>query len=110
MMFARVTTFDNMPEQQDEAMHYACEHVIPTLQRIDGFKGFYWLGSHQNNKALVVTLWDNEAAMDASEGKAGKLRTETDATVGSTVEDVKQYEVLLQVGPGRGSLPPLPSD
>lgn len=109
-MFARVTTFQGMPEQQDEATRYAAEHVIPTLQRSAGFMGFYWLGDRQGGTALAVTLWEDEEAMRASEGQAERLRIGVDQAAGSNAGNVGKYEVVLRVGAGRGSLPPIPTD
>ena len=109
-MYARVTSFEGVPEQNDEAIRYTCEHVIPDLQRIDGFKGFYWLGEPHGGKAMVVTLWDSEPAMRASEEAAAGLRDGTEDTLGAGAGGIERYEVVMQVGGGRGSLAPVPCD
>src|SRR5918993_1428863 len=73
-MFARVSTYEGRPEQLDEMHQEGMEHVLPALEMQDGFSGGLVLADRQSGKVLVVTLWESEQALDATEDASHWLR------------------------------------
>ncbi len=61
-MFARVSTFEGLPEQVDELVHTALEKVLPQLKRYDGFNGALALANRGSGKVLTILLWQSEEA------------------------------------------------
>jgi heme-degrading monooxygenase HmoA len=94
-MFARTSTFEDSPDQIDEALLNAREQVLPLLQRQGGFKGFIALADRQAGKAIRMSLWESEQAMQASEEAGDRTRSETAQVGGGTVVSVERYEVAL---------------
>lgn len=95
-MFARVTrTKGADPAKIDEANEFARVNVLPRARQLSGWKGVISLGNRQTGDALLITLWDSEAAMHASAEAAKGLRSEGEAKTGETEMEVQGYEVLM---------------
>ncbi len=94
-MFARVTTIEGPPERLAEGARVIREQVIPAAQAMRGFKGGYWLADRQAGKALGVTLWEDEEALQASEAMAEQARERT-AQLGASLLSIERYEVIAQ--------------
>lgn len=93
-MFARVSTFQGTAEQVREVV----EGPVPTeVQQMAGFKGVYSLLDRKSNKAMFITLWESEGAMQASEQRANQLRDQMVQDAGGTAPaTVEMYEVVGQ--------------
>jgi heme-degrading monooxygenase HmoA len=97
-MFARVSTYQGPPEQLDQGINHARERILPAVRNIAGFSGVFFLADREIGKALTVTLWESEQAMQASEEEANRLRRESAEAAGERVEAVERYEVpILEV-------------
>jgi heme-degrading monooxygenase HmoA len=94
-VFARVSTFTGTSDQMDEAVSQVRESVIPRLEQLDGYKGSYLLVDRENGKSLVVTFWESEEAMSASEEAANTLRSEAADAFGTQMVGVERYEVAV---------------
>ena len=94
-MFARVSTYEGRPEQLDEMHHEGVEHVLPALEMQDGFSGGLVLADRQSGEMLVVTLWESEQAMDATEDASQWLRIFSAQSSGGTISSVQRYEVFF---------------
>ena len=93
-MYARVSTFQGSPEQTAEAIGGP---VPPEVQALDGFKGAYALLNRTSGKALLITLWETEEAMQASTAVANRIRQEIVEEAGGTAPAmVDMYEVVSQ--------------
>ena len=95
-MFARVSTFQGPPDQTAEGIRLAREQILPAARLMDGFKGIYLLFDRESGKSLLVTFWETEADMLASEEAASRVRTESAEASGETVVSVERYEVALR--------------
>ena len=71
------------------------EQALPLLQHQDGFKGFIVLADRQSGKAIGVSLWESEQAMQDSEETGNRTRNESAQVGGGTVAGVDRYEVAL---------------
>jgi heme-degrading monooxygenase HmoA len=93
-MHARVTRYDGAaPEAMDEALQTK-KHVLPTEPgQTEGMKGVVFLSDRQNGTIVVISLWEGEEAMRASEGEATRVREEV--TGPGETASVEHYEVAL---------------
>jgi heme-degrading monooxygenase HmoA len=94
-MFARVSTYEGRPELLDEMHQEGMEHVLPALEMQDGFSGGLVLADRQSGKMLVVTLWESEQALDATEDASHWLRIFGAQSGGGTISSVQRYEVFF---------------
>ena len=78
-----------------EGLRYVREHVLPTAQQIDGFKGLIALVTAKTGKTIGITLWESEEAMRTSEEEANRLRSESAEAGGETIAGVERHEVAL---------------
>jgi len=94
-VFARVSTFRIHPGQQEAAIDYIREQILPGAQEMEGFKGPYLLLDRSSGKALMVGLWESEDAMRASEELLAVQNTGNAQSVGARELNVGKYEVVL---------------
>ena len=66
-MFARIRRYGEMTE---EGLRTRLEIVTPTVKELAGFRGYYFLFDRKNGKAMSITLWETEEALQASTGVA----------------------------------------
>ncbi len=93
-MYARVSTFQESPGQAEQAVGGP---VPPEVQSLDGFKGAYALLNRTSGKALLITLWETEEAMQASTEVANRIRQAMVDEAGATAPAmVDMYEVVSQ--------------
>ena len=67
-----ITGADNI----DEGVAYIRENVIPELRQQRGFRGLIASTTRADRVVAVLTLWDTEQDMRASESTASKVRQE----------------------------------
>jgi heme-degrading monooxygenase HmoA len=66
-MHARVVTVQLQPGMIDRAIAIFQESVIPAAHQQKGFKSIQLLTDRNTGKAVVVSLWETEADLAASE-------------------------------------------
>jgi heme-degrading monooxygenase HmoA len=66
-MYARVTTVQFQPGKIYEAQRIFREQIAPTIHEQPGSKGLLYLADPAINRALVITLWDDEEDVRAIE-------------------------------------------
>lgn len=64
-MFARMTTIKGEPDNIDTGIQQFRERTAHSHE-LEGFKGFYLLVERKSGKMVAITLWETEAAMQAS--------------------------------------------
>jgi heme-degrading monooxygenase HmoA len=102
-VFARVSEVEARPERLDEMHREGVEHILPALKMQEGFNGGLVLADRQGGKVLVVTLWESEQAMDATEEAAHWLGAFGAETAGGMLKSVERYEVFFSEGTGSQS-------
>jgi len=95
-MHARVVTVSGSAEQLDEGLRRYRDEILPSIRSLDGFKGNYTLVNRSTGKVVNLSLWDSEAAMDASEAAAAPLRAQAVDGIGAGDVAVETYEVAIQ--------------
>jgi hypothetical protein len=95
-MHARVTRFKGEPARIDEGVRRIKEDVIPFAKKLAGFKGGYWLVDRKTGVGFGLTLFESEAALQASEEAAKKMREQATSAGASQITGVERYEVVAQ--------------
>jgi heme-degrading monooxygenase HmoA len=90
-MFARVATYSG---DADELIR-GFEGARGELEHMDGFSRAYFCVDRNSGKALTMTLWESERALDASAERAHQLRTQATEPSGATTDSVAHYTVHL---------------
>ena len=102
-MHARMTRYEGgSPENLEENLQQK-KHVLPTVPgQTEGMKGVIFLTDRASGTITVISLWEDDDALQASEGEAIRVREEVMAP-GETAS-VEHCEVALieveQAGPG----------
>ena len=93
-MFARVARYRIPVESFDDAVQ-GFREAVEELRGIDGNAGGYLLVDRDNSTALTLTFWENRAALEASEVKASRLRSQAVGPHGGEIQAVDRCEVAL---------------
>jgi len=96
-MYARTGASQMKSGKMDEAIGLYRDSVVPLLKQQKGFKGLYWLADRKNDKYTVMTLWETEADMTATE-TSGLLQEVISKFAGFVAgpTTLERYEVSLQ--------------
>jgi heme-degrading monooxygenase HmoA len=93
-MFARVQTLYQPAAKLDELTEVAREQ-LPSAHELPGFSGFYYLIDRDNEKALVISLWETEEDLRQLEAHA-TVREHVEAEVGIESPPAEIFYVTLQ--------------
>ena len=94
-MFARVHVLETTPEQSDAGLEIVRDQLLPWLRDTSGYRGLIRLLDREQGKTLVVTLWADEEALDASTEAGERLAELTAQTTGATRVAVESYEATI---------------
>jgi heme-degrading monooxygenase HmoA len=100
-MFARVTTVEGGVELEsfEEALRMFHELALPAVQGHPGFQGVYQLADAPRGKLLALSLWESEAAMQASAAAVAPAREQVAQALGALVAPtVELYTVVAHHG------------
>ena len=93
-MHARMTRYEGANPDAIEETVQAKKGVLPTeFGQTEGMKGAVFLLDRESGNIVVISLWEDEEAMRASEEEATRVREEVTAP-GETAS-VERYEVAL---------------
>jgi heme-degrading monooxygenase HmoA len=90
-MFARVATYTG---DVDELVR-GFEAARTYLEETEGFSNAYCCVNRHGAKALTITLWKNEQALEASALRAHQLRSWATEAARATTDSVTEYEVAM---------------
>jgi heme-degrading monooxygenase HmoA len=90
---ARVSNYEGDIDRLVEGF----ERQTHLVRQLDGFERAYPLVDREHGRALTVTLWDSEEALDASASRAAHLREEATQTADATIGSVDNYELAFDV-------------
>jgi hypothetical protein len=92
-MHARLTRYEVAPENIDENLRTK-RQVLPTEPgQTDEMKGVVFLTDRENGTIVVISIWEDDDAMQASEDEAARVREEV--TGPGETASVERYEVSL---------------
>ena len=92
---ARVSMLEGSPESLDEGTRYAQDQILPQVRQVSGFKGVVSLVDRERGRTKLITLWESDEALRASEEQANQLRQRAAEGAASRVVGVERYEVAL---------------
>ena len=95
-MFARVVRYTVNPERCDEALE-AFEEAAKAIGDIDGITGGYVMVDGEEGRIVTVTLWEDQAKMEASEVRASRLRQEALRTVEGDIDSVERLRIATGI-------------
>jgi heme-degrading monooxygenase HmoA len=97
-MYARIGTWQGTADELRRWVTRAREHVKPSLRQDAGLTAAYWLVDREGGKGLIVTLWESEAAMQASEQARVQRQSATTAATSARVT-TDRFEVVDSLMP-----------
>jgi heme-degrading monooxygenase HmoA len=92
-MYARIGSWEGSADELEQWIVRAREFVKPSLREDAGLRAAYWLVDREGGKAMIVTLWETEEAMRASE-EARLRRQRAMATNTGAKVTTQRYEVI----------------
>ncbi|HEX9038526.1 MAG TPA: hypothetical protein VF808_16200 [Ktedonobacterales bacterium] len=95
-MIARLTNMRFPPDKLEEILRNAGgpDGVVSFVQRSPGSKGLLMLVDRAAGKSVMVTIWENEAALRDSDSARQEL-TATFAPLGLALTSAEVYEVVV---------------
>jgi heme-degrading monooxygenase HmoA len=93
-MYARVARYQ-IPQEKFGEVVGAFREPVERLKDVEGNRGGYLLIDRDNCTALTLTLWENQAALEASEVAAGRLRAEAINALDGDIQMIDTCEVAL---------------
>jgi heme-degrading monooxygenase HmoA len=93
-MFARTSTWSGSPEALQKWAGNAADEVMGFVQSLPGNAGVMFLVDYDSGTALTLTLWDSEAAAQATDQFAEQSRAATVAATGTELVARGSYEVV----------------
>jgi hypothetical protein len=93
-MHARVTRYEGAAPDDIEQTLESKKRVLPTqFGQTEGMKGTVFLVDRESGTVVVISLWQGEAEMKASEEEATRVREEV--TGPGETATVERFEVAL---------------
>jgi hypothetical protein len=92
---ARLSTLGGSPGVVDELVRYAEETILPEARELDGWRGVIALVDRRSGECKLITLWESQQALQASEEAANDLRRRSAEHVGDTIVGVQRFEVPM---------------
>ncbi|MDF6046060.1 hypothetical protein LRD69_28845 [Streptomyces sp. JH14] len=92
-MFARLSTYQGSPVPAEGDLTANWEAMLQDMHEAAGFRGVFYLVDRASGKAVSLTLWGDEQAMQASEDRATQLREEVAHREGQRIASVEHFEV-----------------
>jgi len=94
-VFARIVTYtqaDPSPGRIEQGLRQTRER-LPGIRELDGIEGAYFFVDRNSGKAIFISLWESEQAMQRSEELMRPFRAEISGTFAANRVDVEYYEV-----------------
>ena len=98
-MFARVAVYEIPGHRTEEAIE-SFREAIGHISGMDGLKEVYMLVSPESDRALTMSVWERQDAMEASRVTASRLRNDAAKAVDGSVQSVIEYEVAVHENMG----------
>jgi heme-degrading monooxygenase HmoA len=99
-MHARVSTYQ---ATDTDGLLDGFKGVTGDLERMDGFSHGYFMVDPASGKAMSITIWDSEEALNASVAKADELRARGTQPSRTEIKSVEHYAIPVTAGAIAGS-------
>jgi heme-degrading monooxygenase HmoA len=104
-MHARITTVTGATNI-DRGLALLRDQVVPQMQQQKGFRGLSASGDRAAGVITVLSLWDSQVDLEASESAAGNARSDVVRLMGGQVWVERYEQTVWEVGdtrPGTGA-------
>ncbi len=95
-MYARVTRFQMQMERREDASLITEQEITPGLRGEPGFKHLYVLVAPESGQGMVVTLWESQAAEEASRPTTGQRFARLGEILTGPPQPSEVYEVTAE--------------
>jgi hypothetical protein len=93
-VYARMTRYEGSPPDAIDAGLESKRRVLPTEPgQTEGMRGAIFLADRESGRIVVISLWEDEEALQASEGEAKRVRE--GVTAENETASVERYDVAL---------------
>jgi quinol monooxygenase YgiN len=92
-MYARTARYEVPPERIDDDIRQAGE-LEDEVTAMPGNVGFYYFADRATGHTMSLTLWQDEAALEASRTRAKGLRERLTEPTGAKVVSVEEFEAV----------------
>jgi heme-degrading monooxygenase HmoA len=92
-MYSRIGTWEGSAEELEKWILRSRQQVKPNIAKDRGLHAVYWLADRKAGRGLIVTIWESEEAMKASEAAARQRQSGMTAATGAKVT-TDRYEVF----------------
>jgi heme-degrading monooxygenase HmoA len=96
-MHARISIVTDATDIE-RGLGFIRDQVLPDLQQQRGFRGLSASGDRSSGVVNVLSMWDSEADLDASESTADKARSDAVRLMGGQVSVERYEQILSEVG------------
>ncbi|MFN8473424.1 MAG: hypothetical protein U0822_14635 [Anaerolineae bacterium] len=90
---ARLTWFEDLPDQNDTAIAWWRENIAEWWQSQPGGQGAWLLLDRNTGRGISMTLWESEGARQASEEAGSQTRSAASQALDMRILGVGRYEV-----------------
>jgi heme-degrading monooxygenase HmoA len=97
-MFARIGSWKGGHDELDLWLERSRRDVVPGVMAAPGAEGVLLFLDRDGGEAMTITIWRDEAAMQASEQRRAELQHGTSAESGAAVV-TRRYEIVDAVWP-----------
>jgi heme-degrading monooxygenase HmoA len=94
-VYARVHVLETTPEQSDAGLEIVRDQLLPWLRDTSGYRGLIRLLDREAGKTLVITLWADEEALNASTEAGERLAELAAQTTGAKRLAIENYEATI---------------
>ncbi len=94
-MFVRMTLTEDVPDLVAAVAHLRDE-VLPAIKDLSGFRGITASSDRKAGVIGILTMWDTEADLKASDAAASKVRENAIKSFGGRLVEVQVYEQVVQ--------------
>jgi heme-degrading monooxygenase HmoA len=95
LMFARVAVYEIPGHRVEEAVT-GFQEAIDEIKDMGGLEEIDVFISPESDRALTISFWNHQDAMEASRIKASRLRNDAAKVVDGSVHSVVEYEVAIR--------------
>lgn len=98
-MFASLTTVRGAGPEVGVTARMAAESMLTWLRDFDGYKGLLVFADPQSGTARIMTLWEDQEALERSERSRAEVRHSMISAAGAQLESVERYELVADDRP-----------
>ncbi len=91
----RSTWIQGAPTELEASIEVFKSTTLPALEGFDGFCSASLLVSRSTGRALATIAYDSREALERTREQANALRARTATEMGSGVQDVREFDLLL---------------